>query len=104
MVFEHFELKGERALRYAFEIIDPEKGKSKYRISLGSYEPTTQFARETGQIGKNERMYHLDGYYPDGVHATFGFFTKEPSYEDTRKSVIAILQGKKQPTSSSKPK
>ena len=94
MAFEYFELEGDRALRYRFSIV--KEGREAYYLSLGSYTITTQIARELGQIEKDDRMFHLDGYYEGGqVHKTFGMFTKEPSYTDVRKRVEKILAGKK---------
>jgi hypothetical protein len=98
IVFEYFELKGERALRYSFQVLD-EKGDSAQQISLGSYEMTTLLAREQGQIKADERMYHLDQYTPQS-HATLGMFKKEPTYEETRQQVIAFIEGKVKPMSS----
>jgi tetratricopeptide (TPR) repeat protein len=104
MVFEYFELKGELAVRYSFQVIDPKTDKAAYRISLGSYEKTTQIGRETGAIPKDGRMFHLDRYGPGPVHATLGMYRSEPSYEETRKSVTAAIEGKLKPLSSSEPK
>lgn len=94
MVFEYFKLTGDRAMRYKFYILKPDGG-TDYYISLGSYEMTTAIARETGGIGKDQRLFHLDGYYDEGRrHRTFGMFKKEPSYEETKQMVVDILAGK----------
>jgi tetratricopeptide (TPR) repeat protein len=98
MAFEHFELKGERALRYVFSVLNEKGDEVEYRISLGSYEMTNTIAQQTGEIKKGERLFHLDGYYPWG-HATFDFFRGEPSYEETRRKVIEIIEEKTQPQS-----
>ena len=100
-VYEHFELEGDRPIRYAFVVLKPDGQAADFKITLGSYEMTTQIARQTGKIGKDERMFHLDGYYPDGSHRTFGMFRKEPSYEETRVRVVDVLKGKLKPRSSS---
>src|SRR5262245_38422852 len=63
MVFEHFELKGERALRYVFSVLDESGEGEEFRISLGSYERTNSFAVQSGPVNKGERMFHLDGSY-----------------------------------------
>jgi hypothetical protein len=99
MVFEHFELKGERALRYAFYILDQD-GKPEFRISLGSYETTNRIWREMGKRKPDERLFHLDGYF-NGGHATYGMFEKEPTYDETREMVRGILEKEKKPISSS---
>lgn len=97
MVMEFFELTGERAVRYGFNLIGPD-GKTAEKVSLGSYQGTTDVARGTGSIKQDERMFHLDSYQPHR-HATLGMFTKEPSYEQTRKMVIDYLEGKLKPMS-----
>jgi tetratricopeptide (TPR) repeat protein len=98
LAFEHFELKGERALRYVFSILDESGEGVAFRISLGSYETTNRISVELGSVKKGERMFHLDGYYKWG-HATYGFFTPEPSYDEVRKRVIGILEKETQPQS-----
>jgi tetratricopeptide (TPR) repeat protein len=100
MAFEHFELKGERALRYVFSILNDAGDAEKHRISLGSYDSTNQFWHETAKPRPkdDERLFHLDGYY-DWGHATYGMYFPEPSYEEIRKVVIEILEKKKNPTS-----
>ena len=100
MVFEHFELKGERALRYVFSVLDESGEGEAFRISLGSYQTTNLVAAETGSLKKGERLFHLDGYY-GASHATYGFFTPEPSYDEIRKIVIGILEKKTRPQSQS---
>jgi len=102
MVFEHFELTGERALRYVFSVLDDTEKAEDFRISLGSYEMDNAIWRETTKPPPKpgERLFHLDGYFK-GSHATYGFFTPEPSYEQIRARVIQILQGKIKPISSS---
>ena len=101
--YEYFELRGERAMRYAFFVMKPDGKQPEHRITLGSYEMTTQIAREAGEIGEDERMFHLDGYYEGGEHRTFGMFKKEPTYEATRVRVVQVLEGKLRAASSSKP-
>ena len=101
MVFEHFELKGEYALRYVFSVLDHAGKAEDYRISLGSYETTNAFWRESTKPTPKpgERLFHLDGYFKDS-HATYGMFSPEPSYEETRAMVVKILEGKSKPVSS----
>ena len=103
MVMEYFELKGEQAVRYSFLILDETKEKSKYEISLGSYDTTNAISHELGEIEDGQRLFHLDGYYPNGVHKTFGFFKNEPMYDDVRAIVIKIINGKQQEISSITP-
>lgn len=99
MVFEYFELKGDRGLRYEFYVLD-ESGKEDYRVSLGSYAATNAIWAEKNknEAKTGQRLFHLDGYYKWG-HATFGFFTPEPSYETVRHAVSEIVDGKTKPLS-----
>ena len=99
---EHFALEGERALLYSFTISRPNSDElEKFRVSLGSYDATTRFMRESKQIGPEDRVYHLD-YYAGGEHRTYRFYTRRPSYDEVRQSLSEILEGKLQPISSSK--
>jgi tetratricopeptide (TPR) repeat protein len=102
MAFEHFELKGDRAVRYVFSIIDESKNAEKYRLSLGSYDTTNAIWHETTKPRPkdSDRLFHLDGYY-DWGHATYGMYFPEPSYDDVRTAVIEILEKKKNPLSTS---
>jgi cytochrome c-type biogenesis protein CcmH/NrfG len=93
LVYESFELTGERAVRYSFRVPAPTKGLERV-ISLGSYEFTTNSMREAGDLKADERAWHLDGYWPDNSHKTYGIFTKEPTYEATRAMVVDVLDGK----------
>lgn len=88
--YESFALVGPRAKRYSFRV---RGGGSAYELSLGSYDQTTAIAREAGRIKANQRLFHLDGYYPGGRHRTFGMFKTEPSYESVKRRVIAIVKG-----------
>ena len=102
MSMEYFHLTPPRALKYAFLVLDEEGEKVDYRLSLGSYEATNEFMRETGSLEDGERAFHLDGYYKnDTTHSTFDFYKGEPSYEDIRKVVVDILEGRRKPISSS---
>ena len=55
-------------------------------------------ARELGEIGKKDRLYHLDWYAPN-VHATYGFYKALLSYEDTRAAIVSTLSGEHHPMS-----
>ena len=104
MVFEHFELKGPRALRYAFVVLDEAGERESYRISLGSYDATNGLWAELNkEKARQGRLFHLDGYFRDGSHATYGMYHPEPSYDEVRAVVIKILEGQKNPVSTSTP-
>ena len=104
MALECFELgDGDRPLRYSFVVLGKKGAKSSYRITLGSYPTTTEQARIEGDIGADEVVFHLDGYYRSGKHETYAFFTGEPGYDEVRKMVIEILEGKREAISSTTP-
>ena len=102
LAYQFFEPSGEWMQLYRFSVIDA-GGKEAYFISLGSYEMTNQISKELGDIKEDERLYHFDGYYPDGVHKTFGFLNSKtaPSYDSIRPTVVEILKGEIKPVSSS---
>jgi tetratricopeptide (TPR) repeat protein len=97
--FEVFDPQGPRRMSYRFSVVDAEGREAEY-VSLGSYDSTTEVARETGQISEKQRLYHLDRYRGD-THWTYAFFTEKPTYEAVRTSVVSILQGKTEAVSSS---
>lgn len=105
MVFEQFELKGDRALRYVFSILDATEQAEAWRISLGSYKFTNAVWRETTKPKpkEGERLFHLDGYFKSGTHATYGMYHPEPTYDETRAFVVKILEGKDKPVSATIP-
>lgn len=90
MTCEYFEMKGDRAIRYSFVVTDKT---GKYRITLGSYDPTNDYAERQGKNKPGERTFHLDGYYADGAHRTFSFFRGEPDYDTVKELVVEILKG-----------
>ena len=100
MVFEHFELKGDRALRYVFTVLQDNTTKEFFRISLGSYEKTNAIWRESAKPkpGVEDRLFHLDGYFPSR-HNTYGMYVREPTYEETRQAVVQILKNLRKPIS-----
>ena len=101
MAFEHFELKGEHALRYVFSILNKTEDDEEFRISLGSYEITNAIWRESKnpKPKDDERLFHLDGYFKN-AHATYGMYAPEPSYDFVRGKVIEILEKNPHPLSS----
>jgi hypothetical protein len=91
---EFFELDGDRAVRYVFEVSGPDSTEPEYLISLGSYTATNAIWRATQdpQPAEGERLFHLDGYFPDGTHVTFGMHYPEPSYDEVRGRVVGIIE------------
>lgn len=101
MAMEYFELAGDWAKRYVFFVLDAKTGKTAYRVSLGSYALTNEVSHQSGELKPDERSFHLDGYYPN-EHRTFAFFNNEPSYDETRKLVVEVIEGKRHAISSTK--
>ncbi|NOX58386.1 MAG: tetratricopeptide repeat protein [Planctomycetes bacterium] len=103
LVLEYFEFKGEMRVRYSFRVSSKASNEHLYRISLGSYDVTHEHAQNKGAVGKGKRFCHLDRYYPNDAHETFGFFDGEPSYDKTKALVIKIIKGLVEPQSSMTP-
>jgi len=103
MAFEHFALEGPRAVKFVFYVLAADTGKIQYRISLGSYDMTNAIAREQKKLKDGKRLYHLDGYFPGGEHSTFGMFNGAPSYDEIKKQVVKIVEGKRGAISGSRP-
>ena len=99
MGFESFAPPGERMIFFRFSVLDA-AGDEAFWYSLGSYETTTLIARQTGEIGKDARLYHLDRY-DEGAHQTLGFYRELPTYEQVKQDVVGALQGEIEPVSSS---
>ena len=102
LAYQFFEPSGDWMQFYRFLVRNAE-GEKDFYISLGSYDMTTQISRELGEIKEDERVYHFDGYYPDGLHRTFGFLDGKtpPTYDEIRPTILKILKGEIQPMSSS---
>ncbi len=103
IALEYFEIEGEWARKYVFKLHDEDSSLHLFDVSLGSYERMTQLARETGDIGPGERLYHLDGYGPNGSHFTYGFFVTPPDYDATREMALGVFSGARQAISSTTP-
>jgi tetratricopeptide (TPR) repeat protein len=105
LAFELFEFKGPRGMRYVFSIMDGDRGEEEFRISLGSYDMTNSIWRDTTKPKPKDglRLFHLDGYFPNGGHATYGMFPGEPTYEATKAMVVEILEKKRGPVSATVP-
>ncbi len=90
--FQYFDpLQSQQSIFYSFVVTDS-KGYKAYTISLGSYEHTNQIDRELGNLKEDERLYHLDGYFPSR-HQTYGFFNRKqpPTYEEIRPMILKII-------------
>lgn len=98
-VLEYFRPGGENMVVYSFQVQAP--GAEGYRISLGSYDGTNRVGWELGQRPRSVRLYHLD-LYRSNLHATYGFFEGQPTYETVRENVMSILSGKAKAMSSTR--
>ena len=99
MAWEYFDPTGPRKVFYRFSVLTA-SGEEDYFISLGSYDDTTQIARELGELRQDQRAYHLDKYNGDR-HETFAHYNEQPAYESVRATVIEVLEGKRSSLSGS---
>ncbi|MEM7122121.1 MAG: hypothetical protein AAF563_12630 [Pseudomonadota bacterium] len=79
---------------HAFWIMSPE-GMGTSTISQGSYDFTTDVSRELGEIGQNQRLYHVDMYRVVGelnTHSTLGMTLGPISYDDMKRIVTEYLE------------
>jgi tetratricopeptide (TPR) repeat protein len=100
LAFENFDFSGPRRVRYTFRVANLDTGEKDFLLSLGSYDFTTEFAKRSGEIKADQRIYHLD-YYAKGEHRTYAFAPEEPSYETTKQWIGEILAGTRKPITSS---
>jgi len=80
---EYFDLVGDRAVRYSFNVKDTAGKDVEFKVTLGSYAETNEMARSLGEIKKGERLFHLDAYTAQG-QSLLAFYKGEPKYEVVR--------------------
>ena len=80
---------------YMFARLNDEKSCIERAVVFGSYEATTAFSRERGDIGPEERLFHTDLYSAKG-HSTLGFYSKPPSYEVARDYALRVFGWRKE--------
>lgn len=97
---EYFELLGDRAIKYSLRAESSAHPEKEIRISLGSYDSTNKVAHDLGEIPKDKRRYHLDGYQKN-AHFTYAFFVGNPGYKRVKAMAKEILQEKRKAISSS---
>lgn len=100
MVYDQFKPTGDRPVRYTFRVM-ASAGKPAYYLSLGSYDATTSLARQSGEIGPDERIWHLDGYFPDELR-TYKILKVQPPYDEVKAMVLAVLDGTLKPATTIK--
>ena len=79
---------------------NPETEEIVFVVSLGSYDTTTEFAQAAGNLEADERLFHLDGYSPNGSHFTYGFFNPKPAYDVVKELALDALNGELKTVSS----
>ena len=86
--------KGRFAVRYQFYVVGPDD-KTETRIEAG-WDTASKNAQGVYVPDTGLNAFYFDAYYPDGVWArrTMGLFTKEPTYNEAKTHVAAILAGK----------
>ena len=82
-------LAGEYGKLYLFFLVHG--GCERKVFSVGSYDYLTEFARQSGEIGPQDRRYHLDLYDPE-KHTTLEFRTEVPRYEEMREMALNLLR------------
>ncbi len=80
---------GEYAKLYLFLLV--RDGCERKVFSVGSFNFRTEMARESGEIGPEERRYHLDLFDPD-QHTTLEFRSQVPRYEEMREMALNLLR------------
>ena len=98
VAYEIFEPSGPTRVFYQFMVGAPATGEYVGHYSLGSYDFTTEFQREMGSIGPDDRVYHLD-WYAGPLHSTVCFYHALPGYDETRAHVVAAMTGSFPPVS-----
>jgi len=89
LAFEYFELEGEHPIRYAFSVRKKSEDAEESLIMLGSYDEVNAFAVQLGTIKAGERIFHLDS-----GNKTYAFYIPEPLYDEVRKKVMLVVEGK----------
>jgi len=89
-VFEYYELIGEQPFVWRFS---GKKGKEDlpFIIALETDNADTESARESGEIGKDERIYSIDQYYKDGSEGVFTMYKSKPEYAEVKKIVTDAI-------------
>lgn len=89
VVLEFSPLKGEYAKRYLFLLDGPDCFLG--AVVVGSYEATTQYARESGAVPPDGRIWHVDLYTGDS-HETLSMAPEPPPYEEAKRIALEALR------------
>jgi hypothetical protein len=82
-------LEGEYAKLFLFFLV--RDGCERKVLSVGSYGYLNDFARERGEIGEGERVYHLDLFDPES-QTTLEIRHSPPSYTEMREKALGLLR------------
>lgn len=91
-VFQYFEPGDKDRYFYRYSVTD-KTGHEQFWLSLGSYQSTTEIARQTGSISDSERVYHLD-YYDAGLHSLQAMYNAKPGFDELRSVTKQIITEK----------
>lgn len=99
-VFEPKTKEGQFAVRYQFIVANAE-GQQELRVEAG-WDAAQKDAKGIYQPDTTFGSFYFDAYYPTGPIArrTMGLFSKELTYNEAKKHVQAILDGKVKSTGS----
>ena len=86
---EFDDLEGEYAKLYLFFLVHD--GCERKVMSVGSYGYMNDFARERGEIGADDRLYHIDLYEPE-KHTTLEVHYDRPDYAAMREKALNLLR------------
>ena len=86
---EFDDLEGEYAKLYLFFLV--QGGCERKVLSVGSYGYMNDFARQRGEIGEGERVYHVDLFEP-GERDQLEVRYRRPSYEAMREKALNLLR------------
>lgn len=81
--------EGEYAKLFLFFLVHD--GCERKVFSVGSYGYVNDFARQRGEIGEGERVYHLDLYEPES-HTTLEMRYDRPGYAEMRERALNVLR------------
>jgi hypothetical protein len=81
-------LAGEYGKLFLFMLV--QGGCERQVFLVGSYDYLTDIARQNGDLGPNDRRYHLDLLVPE-KHSILEFRTERPSYEEMRERALSVL-------------
>jgi len=82
-------LQGEYAKLFLFFLVHD--GCERKVFSVGSYAYLNDFARQRGEIGEGERIYHLDLFEPE-KQTTLEHRYEAPGYPEMREKALNLLR------------